>query len=180
MLDSDIQNADSQLSVEFYISREKGYEGRPFVRIMTPGDQLNVVDTFVREDHKERFPRQYLYFQMQNAEVPVSGTPIQVWSKECPEDCSEFQAAELTVLKFQTVEQVATASDGQLQRIGIGAEGLRNLSRMYLKKKREETGAESAQDLKTAQSEIADLKSQMAALMAKLSDPLPVEKAVTK
>ena len=166
-LDSDINGADSQLNVEFYTSREKGYEGQPFVKISAPGQaNINEVDTTVREDHKQRFPRQWLYFQMQNTDVPMQGTPLQAWQKEHPEDISEYQVAELGVLKFQTVEQIALASDGQKQRIGMGADGLQNLARAYLKRKREASGAEVSKDITDAKAELAEVKMQLAALMA--------------
>lgn len=169
-LDSDERSPDSQMSVEFYTSREKGYEGKAFVRISAPGQaQLHTVDTLVREDHKERFPRQWLYFQMQNAGAPIEGTPLQVWQQECPDDISEYQVAELGILKFQTVEQLATASDGQRQRIGMGADGLANLARAYLKRKRAAFGVEASADLTAAKGEIAALKDMMAVQAAQMA-----------
>ena len=171
-LDSDIAGADEKLNVEYYISKEKGYEGVPFIRIASPGQSnLLQIDTFVREDHKQRFPRQWLYFQMQNAEAPVSGTLLSVWQKECPEDISEAQVAELSILKFQTAEQVATASDGQLQRIGMGADGLRNLARAYLKRKREASGEAAVQETDALKKQVADLTATVSALMAAQSTP---------
>ncbi len=62
-LDSDINNADSQLYVEFYNYEKDPYKGKPFVRIIVPGDKTTVIDQPVRDDHKERFPRQWLHFQ---------------------------------------------------------------------------------------------------------------------
>ena len=43
-LDSDINNADSQLHVEFYVKDSGANEGRPYVRIMAPGDKTNIID----------------------------------------------------------------------------------------------------------------------------------------
>ena len=65
-LDSDINNADSQLYVEFYTSEKDPYKGKPFIKIVVPGDKTTVIDQPVRDDHKERFPRQWLHFQMQS------------------------------------------------------------------------------------------------------------------
>jgi hypothetical protein len=61
------KNPDSALTVVFYKRPVKQVfrsvqEGIPvhdsvdYVRIHTPGDQLNVIDTPAREDHKRRFP----------------------------------------------------------------------------------------------------------------------------
>jgi hypothetical protein len=60
-------NPDSRLAVMFYSkpienefqSMAQGrpiFEDRDFVKIFVPGDPTTVVDTFVREDHKARFP----------------------------------------------------------------------------------------------------------------------------
>ena len=73
-LDSDISNSDSHLHVEFYENDRKPYEGVPFVRIMIPGDKTTEIDQPVREDHKERFPRQWLYYQMKNSDGSLIGT----------------------------------------------------------------------------------------------------------
>ena len=108
-LDSDISNSDSHLHVEFYENDREPYEGVPFVRIMIPGDKTTEIDQPVREDHKERFPRQWLYYQMKNSDGSLIGTPLEVWHKAAPEEFNDRQMAELQILKFQTVEQVATA-----------------------------------------------------------------------
>jgi len=65
-LDSDVPNGDEQLHVEFFIAKEidPRWDGKPFIRINIPGDKTSVVEQPVREDHKRRFPRQWLYFQM--------------------------------------------------------------------------------------------------------------------
>jgi hypothetical protein len=55
-MDSDVENADSKLYVEFYTHERKPHVGQPFVRIMVPGDKTNILDQPVREDHKQRFP----------------------------------------------------------------------------------------------------------------------------
>ena len=82
-MDSDINNADNALHVEFYKIKEEGYMDVPFVRIHIPGDKTTVIDQPVREDHKERFVRQWLYFQMKNNEgAEVYGTALTKWNDE--------------------------------------------------------------------------------------------------
>ena len=166
MLDSDIANADSHLHVEFYISEEKDYKGKPFIRIIVPGDKTNIVEQMVRDDHKERFPRQWLYFQMKQSENnsgDLPGTPLSVWAHTAPDDINKGQLEELQILKFQTVEQVATASDAQLQRVGMGGMGLREKARMFLTKKNR---ADSHEELDKTRRELDELKAQMAELLA--------------
>lgn len=163
-LDSDIPNADERLSVEFHVNEKKGkFYGQTYIRIVTPGDQLNIIDRPMREDDKQRFPRQWLYYQMKNNEIPVAGIPLQDWRAECPDDLSEMQMNELTILRFQVVEQIATASDAQLQRVGMGAVGLRAKAQAYLRDKRSNV---AGKELEQTKAELAELKAQMAQLLA--------------
>ena len=163
-LDSDILNADAHLHVEFYTNDQKPYKERPtpFVRIIVPGDKTNIVDQPVREDHKERFPRQWLHFQMQSGDGPVIGTMLQQWHEDDGDEFSDHQMAELQILKFQTVEQIATASDSQLQRIGMGGHGLRERAKTYLTRKNQSA---NSSELEVTRRELDELKKQMALLM---------------
>lgn len=168
-LDSDIRNADSQLYVEFYTYQHpstdeiKPWEGKPFVRIVTPGDKTNIIEQPVRESHKQRFPRQWLHFQMQNNDANLIGTPLKDWHEARPDEFNQMQLEELNILKFQTVEQVATASDMQLQKVGMGAAGLREKARSYLLNK---TKSDNQTEIEQTKRELAELKEQLAALMA--------------
>lgn len=165
MLDSDVNNADSQLHVEFYTVDADPYKGQTFVRIMAPGDKTNIIDQPAREDHKVRFPRQWLYYQMQQNESAAGqiGTPLSQWYADAPTDINRDQIAELNILKFVTVEQLALASDSQLQRVGMGGVGLREKARLYLNRKnRSDANAE----LEKTKQQLADLQAQMAALAA--------------
>jgi len=161
-LDSDVNNADSHLSVEFYVFEREPYKGKPFVRIMIPGDKTSINEQMVADHHKQRFPRQWLHFQMQNDDAPVIGTPLMQWHRDDPEEFNDMQLAELQILKFQTVEQLATASDSQIQKVGMGAAGLRERARSYLTKKNQ---SKNSSELEETRSELAELKAQMAMLM---------------
>ena len=163
-LDSDIHNADNHLHVEFYVFDKEPYKEKPFVRIIVPGDKTTIIDQPVRDDHKQRFPRQWLHFQMQNNNAEVIGVPLKEWVKDDPENFNDMQMAELQIFKFQTVEQVATASDSQLQRIGMGAVGLREQARRYLAVKNQSS---SQTEIESTKRELAELKAQMAEFMSK-------------
>ena len=163
MLDSDVNNADSGLHVEFYYYPEARNPDEPYVRIQNPGDKLNVIERPVEEDDKRRFPRQWLYFQMKTTEGQILGTPLTDWHKDCPDELQRHQLEELQVLKFQSVEQLATASDTQLQRIGMGSTGLREKARLYLTNKNK---SEATKELEKTRSELEELKAQMAELLA--------------
>lgn len=164
-LDSDINNADSQLHVEFYLREDGPSAGQTYVRIQAPGDKTNVVDQPLRDDHKARFPRQYLHFQIQQNEGAAStiGTPLTDWFKAAPEEITRDQIAELGILKFVTVEQLALASDSQLQRVGMGGVGLRERARMYLNRKNRQ---ESSAELEETKAQLVALQQQMAELLA--------------
>jgi hypothetical protein len=177
MLDSDIQNGDAALHVEFYKFQYDPYKGQDFVRIMVPGDATNIIETPVKEHHKQRFTRQWLYYQMQqNGPVStdaIGGTSLADWHAKDPAGLHEVQLGELQILKFSTVEQVATATDAQLQKIGMGASGLRERARAFLKRHNRQVEQESTAETK---SEVEELKALVAQLMAeRQATPPPTE-----
>lgn len=168
-LDSDVSNADAQLHVEFYESKEEGYKGVPFVRIMTPGDKTSIYEQPARESHKQRFPRHWLYFQMKQSDngAPLPGTTLKIWNAERPLELTDALMEELQILKFQTVEQIAGASDAQIQRVGMGAAGLREKARTYLLQRSKLANNE---ELIKTQKELEDMKAQIASLLAAQGD----------
>ena len=163
MLDSDVNNADNGLHVEFYMHQVSKDKEEVYVRIQNPGDKLNIIERPVEEEEKRRFPRQWLYFQMKNGEGQVLGTPLADWHKDCPDELNKGRLEELQILKFQSVEQLATASDSQLQRVGMGSTGLREKARLYLTNKNK---SESTKELEKTRAELDELKAQMAELLA--------------
>lgn len=159
-LDSDINNADSQLHVTFYENDVDPYKGVTFVRIITPGDKTVVREQAVNDDHKKRFPQKWLSYSMKDEDATPIGTPLADWNKAQPEEFNDFQMAELQIYKFQTVEQLALASDSQLQRIGMGGVGLRERARQFLAAKNRSADA----------IELDNTKQQLAVLQAQMQD----------
>jgi hypothetical protein len=128
-LPSDQNNADNRLQVRFYkrpVQQDQASleAGRPifkdfdFVQICVAGDSLTEIDTYALPSHKTRFPIQWAnYMNRQGAnDQEVVGTPVTEWPL-----VSKSQAEELRAMKFQTVESIASASDQQLQRMGMAA-----------------------------------------------------------
>jgi len=128
-LPSDENNADSRLQVRFYKrpiqqEQESLEAGRPifkefdFVHICVAGDTLTEIDTYALASHKQRFPIQWAnYMNRVGAnDEEVVGTPVSEWPL-----VSKSQAEELRAMKFHTVEAIASASDQQLQRMGMAA-----------------------------------------------------------
>jgi hypothetical protein len=170
-IESDVRGADSLLSVTFYrkpieIKDETLAQGRPifkdadWVRIMTPGDQLNIIDTIARDNHKARFPVQWAKYQ--NAvgnQEEIVGTPIGQWPL-----VTMSQAEELKGIKFHTVEAVAHCSDQQLQRIGMIAgmspHAFREKARSFLNL------AQDTAEIEKRNAELAQLKEENAKIKA--------------
>jgi hypothetical protein len=136
------------------------------VRINIPGDKTTIIEQPMNEDHKKRFPRQYLYFQMKQNEqdAPAIGTSLDVWFTDGNGDITRGHIEELRILKFQTVEQIANASDSQLQRIGMGGPGLREKAKAFLAKRNR---SETENQLDDTKKQLAELQAQMAALMTR-------------
>ena len=142
----------------------------PYVRIMRPGDQTSIIETPVREDHKQRWPEKWLYWQMAEG-IVNEGENIPGWKVEdWPHlDGQPTLVRDLKYMRFYTVEQIAGASDAQLQKMGIGGPGLRENARVDLRKK---MGADLSAEIKERDKQIAEqgaalkaLQEQMATLM---------------
>jgi len=182
MLASDLQNPefsgatnpDSLLTVSFYSKPvhqpfESEKEGRPifkdvdFVKIFTPGSSLNVIDSFAEEEHKRRFPLQWARYQnSKGSGDQIIGTPVNQWPMITPS-----RAEELRAMKFFTVEQIAGASDQQVQTLGMDANSLRIKAQNFLNAAAGAAASEKKdEELKKRDLEIEELKKQMAELMA--------------
>ena len=162
MLESDDRNPDSALSVEFFVNSMPPNVGVPFVRISKPGDKLNIVEQKVKDVHKARFPQKWLHFQAQHSGAEIIGTTLTKWSQDRPDDINHYQVAELTALKFQTVEQVALMSDNQVQMVGMSGPALRIKARAYVNGRNVTAHADELAETKKA---LAELQAQMAELM---------------
>src|SRR6266436_4662976 len=138
-------NPDDLMHVEFYWKNPVDYKyfkqtGRdrllqervPYVKIMRPGDDKSIMDIPVREDHKARWPRQWLYFQMQEGLVDI-GKNIPGWNIDSWDELNDDQRKNLKYLNFHVVEQIAGASDAQVQGLGMGGLALREKARHSLK-----------------------------------------------
>ena len=172
------RNPDDMLSVVFFWkepvdkwkSEKAGKEVRgkkqPFVRISKPGDNTSVYETAVRDDHKARWPQKWLAWQIKEGLIEgisdVPGWKLEDWDVL---KGKETQVHELKYLRFSTVEQLAGASDAQIQRLGIGGIGLREQARTSLK---ERSRAEYKTEMEAKEKELAEMKAQQAVMMDQL------------
>lgn len=185
------QNPDSLLHVEFYWNEpidkwetetKAAETGRyvpirgpkqPFIRIMRPGDNTSIIETRVREEHKQRWPERWLYWQMQEGLIEgggeIPGWKIEEWTHLNPEQCRD-----LKFMRFQTVEQIAGCSDAQVQKIGMGGAGLREMARQALRAK---MGAETKSALDEKDKQIADLTSSVATMQKQVEQLLALATA---
>ena len=195
-IESDIQNPNGRLVVFFHKMAKKNdfkseQEGRPifddvvYIKKMVPGDSLSIIDRPMYESDKSEFPMQWSHFKnRQEGEQMVSGTPLIEWPI-----ISTAQAEELRGLKFYTVENIADASDAQLQRIGMLAgmspHSFRDKARLFLNKakglaedsKREEELAklreENAKIKAETDAKLAQMQEQMANILAAVGEKKP-------
>lgn len=187
-LDTDIANPDSALNVRFYSKPIQNafktqLEGRPifddcdFVTIWLPGDKNTIIDTFVDDSHKRRFPLHWAHYKNTHGDNLQSGTPLSAWQLLTP-----AQAEELKALKFYTVESIATASDMQIQNIGMIAgmapHAFRDRAVRYLKAAEGDASYnQQAEETKKLAEKNAELEKQMADMQSMMKELLANQKA---
>ena len=123
---------DDRLGVLFYTrtvedaerTKDEGrkcFKEREYVKIMVPGDRLNILDRPVQRtgnmatDDTLRFAKQYARFKNQQEQVAHDGTPLSMWP-----GISGALVEELKYLNIFTVEQLATLSDTHVAKIPRG------------------------------------------------------------
>jgi hypothetical protein len=78
----------------------------------------------------------------------------------------------LQILHFATVEQVAGASDAQLQRVGMGGPGLRERARAFLAR---QNMSETALELEKTRAELAELRAMITSMTPRVGRPRATE-----
>lgn len=175
-LDSDIQNPDAALWVQFEeATRHNTYksekEGRPIyedcvnIRIAIPNNPHVVIVREADEADKARFPVQWSFFNNKRSGNAVNGTPVDELAF-----LSKAAKDNLKAAKFMTVEQIAAGSDQALQGMGMsaGMDGLALRERCIRYLEKATSDAQSTQleaALKQRDTEIETLKGQMQQLI---------------
>lgn len=148
------------------------FEDQLWIEIRVPGNALTIIERPSEESDKFRFPRQWNYFQQtHSADGQNVGTPLSQWPLLRPSQIEELRA-----LKFYTVEQVAFASDEQLQRMGMGPGmapmAFRERAKLFLETANDnEHALKQAQEIKKRDETIADLNARLAKLEALIPAP---------
>jgi len=124
---------DKQKSMEL---GRRVFKDVPWVWIAVPGDKDNIYDqpAWVDESdmphpmaHNARFPLQWARFKAGKTDEHFSGTMLSDWP-----GILRSQVEELSYLKVKTVEQLASVSDGNLQKMGPGYLALRQKARDFI------------------------------------------------
>src|SRR5215471_10261548 len=156
---------DDRLFVIFYMGilrdeQRSVEEGRPIfndvehVRIMIPGDKLNIIDRPARDSDRTRFAKQYMAFRQGHAEEEqISGTRLTEWPL-----LSRGQCEELRYLNVRTVEQLATLRDDLLAKVP-GLTSLKHHAQAWLDKAKDAAAtAKMAQALEERDNRIENLE----------------------
>ena len=143
------------------------YANVPFVKIIAPGNDKEIVDRFVLQRDKERFPKEW--FKFTHNETPeVDGTPIEFWPQ-----LDKAQADTLKANHILSVESLAKVSDQDIGGLGMGMLDLKNKAEIWVE----------MQDGSTNINKLAEknrkLEEQVAALMKKVAalEDIPQDKA---
>ena len=187
MYQTDVNNPDSRLNVKFYQKAiqndfKTALEGRPimemrdFIIIEVPGNTLSVIDTFAAQEHKDRFPVQYARYMNEKTDGDIEGTLLHDWPV-----LNAAVAAELKHFKFYTVEQIAQASDAQLNTLGMAAGmsplALRDKAKAYLGSAKDTALVQQQADELSKRDEIiARMEAQIAELAQQANKPKAVLK----
>lgn len=159
-----------------FLSDKEGrpiYEPRDYVRIEIPGMVANVVETLVSEEHKRAHPlewAQYLNEKSTGEFSEYQGTLLSAWPL-----LNSAQVLEMRHYKFYTVEQIADASDQQIQGIGMLAGmsplSLRDKAKAWLGNAKGQADVNNAaSELAKRDEQIATMQMHMDALMKKVED----------
>lgn len=141
------------------------YENTDYVKIMVPGDKLNINIRPATDEDKFRFQRQYSAY-LKNASQEV-GTPL----SQVP-FLNAAQVEELKFFHITTVEALAGINDSIAQKF-MGMQAFKQQAQEYLKKANDLAGD-------TRDKQIAQLQEQVAALLAAQKTAAPSDEEVVK
>ena len=155
------------------------YKDVPHIEITTPGGFNRIVEP-VRPEHKARFPKHWAMFQMAQGDGDqIVGTKLSEWPA-----ITRARAEELRAMKYYVVEQLANASDAQVQGLGMDGTMLRMKAKTFLEvanktadaERKNAELAEKQKQLDDQAAQIKALQDQMAAFMAQPKAEAPKRK----
>lgn len=168
------KNPDDILHIEFYDYAAldtwqtqqtgiKTYKPEcPFIRIAIPGNPNLTVERPADGKDTRKWPRQWLFFQMQTGKI-ANAENVPGWQIEEWDELGTEQVRQLKFLRFYTVEQIAGANDAQIQGIGMGGQGLREKAKRAL---HERNGAAVSEEVKARDAVISEMQKELAEMKA--------------
>ena len=146
------------------------FKDLPHIRKLIPGDASNVIERVAKEHDQRMHPREWETYQRQVTTGHV-GTPLEQWPQ-----VTRAQVKEAKYFEVHTVEQLASLSDMNCQKLGMGFAELRNKAKAYL----EAAAGTASQTAQAAENqrlhdEIEALKAQMAEVAVRRGRPPKVE-----
>lgn len=121
------------------------FEDVEYIEIRTPGDLTNIPFRPVTARDKLEFAHAYNAWKQGLAD-PAQGTPLSKWP-----GCTRSQVEELAFYAVRTVEDLASVSDGNIQKLPLGTTALKQRAIDFLK---------SAEGMSHASSLRADLEKE--------------------
>ena len=140
--------------------------GRPIfkdvemIEIRIAGDNKNIIDTRVDDQHKQRWPNQYEAF-LEQKEQPMEGTPIAQLTI-----LTESKRQELLAINIRTVEALANLNENGIKRLGMGGRELVKKAVAYMKQAEGMAPVNGLiEENKKLQEEVDAMKMQMSELI---------------
>ncbi len=149
------------------------FKSIPYVEVFIPGDKQNRPCHKVTEEDKSRWPTAWKAF-LSGKMVADNGTPLEVWALMDPARIAELKALGLT-----TVEQLSKVADGNLAKLGPGAQKLRERAKQFLQpQSKTETGLRKenqalSSDVKNLTAQVERLTAMVEGLEKQPAPPMP-------
>ena len=136
-----------------FMSEKEGrpiFEDRLYCEYYPAGSTLLKMDVPAYDNHKQRFSKQWAYYQTtHNEDATGAGTPLSQWAILSPADVENLRG-----MKFQTIENLAAMSDFQGQSLGMGIAGMAP----HVLRARAQAYIGSAQDSALPQAQAAEIQ----------------------
>lgn len=172
------------LFVEFYedaheVAHKSEAEGRPvyetreFVRVIVPGDMNNIVERVASDEDKRRFPNEYARFK-QGTSKQHEGTLLTMWPP-----INKAQVKEAAYFEVHTVEQLASISDANMLRMGMGWQEMRRKAQAWLQLAKDGAlASKQASQIEELENTVKLLQEQIAQVNAQRGPGRPRKEAV--
>ncbi|QSQ14048.1 hypothetical protein [Myxococcus landrumensis] len=158
---------DNRLNVTFGLHPHKDEEAsakaghpifgeRVYIRIITPGDNKNIIHRPAWDGDFRRFRRQYEDFRAGQAEG-VSGMPLKEWPQ-----VTRSEVEMLAHFKVRTVEDLAGLSDGAISDIGYPIRHIVTKAQAFISAAKEQAPQQRmAEALKAKEAEMEAMRQQL-------------------